>query len=78
TGIPKINRAQLGSTLLIRPSLLEQNEISYALDLCDKRINTAYQNLSTSKDLFRILLHQLMTAQIRVDDLNLSALNLVS
>jgi hypothetical protein len=27
-------------------------------------------------DLFHTLLHQLMTAQIRVDDLNLSSLNL--
>lgn len=28
------------------------------------------------QDLLRTLIHQLMTAQIRVDDLNISALNL--
>lgn len=76
TGIPKINRAQLGSIIAINPSLPEQKEIEEYLKLCDNRIDSAYKKKSILQDLFQTLLHQLMTAKIRVSELNLDSLNL--
>lgn len=60
----------------IPPSLNEQNEVASILEHIDNKL-TFYKNKKyLFTDLFRTLLHQLMTAQIRVDDLNVSALNL--
>ena len=75
TGIPKINRAQLGSVLLPKPDKLDQLEIADTLSLCDRRGDVLQQKLRSLTDLFRFLLHQLMTAQIRVHDLDLSAIS---
>ena len=76
TGIPKINRAQLGSTLLLKAPLDEQKKIAFRLGLLDKKLDVIYGRKKILSELFQTLLHQLMTAQIRVDDLDLSALNL--
>ena len=46
------------------------------LDLISEKINQHQAKLNTLQDLFQNLLHQLMTAQIRVDDLDLSAIDL--
>lgn len=57
-------------------SLEEQNEIAKILENIDNRLTIHEYKKYLLTDLFRTLLHQLMTAQIRVDDLNLSALHL--
>lgn len=74
TGIPKVNRAQLGSLMIPKPSFGEQAEIAKALTVLDERRNGIHRKRATLNDLFRTLLHQLMTAQIRVHDLDLSFL----
>ncbi|MCI0621771.1 MAG: restriction endonuclease subunit S, partial [Acidobacteria bacterium] len=71
TGIPKINRVQLGSVLLPKPLLSEQVDIAEMLALIDQRIDQLRRKHVALSDLFRALLYQLMTAQIRVHDLDL-------
>ncbi|MBW4592434.1 MAG: restriction endonuclease subunit S [Brasilonema angustatum HA4187-MV1] len=60
----------------IPPSLDEQNGIGIILETIDNKLNFYKYKKSLFADIFRTLIHQLMTAQIRVDDLKISALNL--
>ncbi len=57
-----------------RPSLGEQETISRALDHVDRKRQCLTRLRAALASLFRTLLHQLMTAQVRVHDLDLSAL----
>jgi type I restriction enzyme S subunit len=57
-----------------RPSPHEQAAISDALNRVDLKRRTHERMRSSLTSLFRTLLHQLMTAQVRVHDLDLSAL----
>ncbi len=70
-----INTGTLQTLLVPQPDAHEQKLITDAL----ASIDTKARNHAASKDsleaLFRTLLHQLMTAQVRVRDLDLSALN---
>jgi type I restriction enzyme S subunit len=54
----------------------EQREIVTALAAVDRKAETHTHSTKQLTSLFRTLLHQLMTAQIRVHDLNLSALGI--
>ena len=63
TGIPKINRAQLGSIFLLKPPLLEQAEISEVLQAFDKKIATLEQEVAHIDELFHTMLDELMTGQ---------------
>ncbi|MEQ9369365.1 MAG: type I restriction-modification system subunit M N-terminal domain-containing protein [Coleofasciculus chthonoplastes F3-SA18-01] len=58
------------------PTLEEQNEVVRILEEVDRKIRICQAKKTLIQDLFRTLLNQLMTAKIRVDDLDLSALNL--
>ena len=49
----------------------QQEEIASALETCDARANFAKQKRVTLQDIFRILLHELMTAKTRVQAVNL-------
>ncbi len=69
TGIPKINRMQLGSIRLPCPTKEEQNEIARNLAACDKRVGSAEQKHESLQDIFNTLLHELMTAKTRVNGL---------
>lgn len=71
-----INSGTLQRMLVPKPSLNEQREIADILSNIDTKISNYSLIKKQLEDLFRTLLHQLMTAQIRVDNLNLSALNL--
>lgn len=51
------------------PSKGEQREITESLNLVDSKSRVARRKHAAQGDLFRTLLHQLMTAQIRVRDL---------
>ncbi|MCF7732254.1 MAG: restriction endonuclease subunit S [Akkermansiaceae bacterium] len=51
------------------PSFEEQREIAEAFSATDRKIRLANRKRSQLQDLFRTLLHQLMTAHIRVDSL---------
>jgi type I restriction enzyme S subunit len=56
------------------PSLDEQDEIGTTLGTLDVKVSVARRKLDSLTDLFRTLLHQLMTAQIRVGNLDLPVL----
>ncbi|MDM3855431.1 MAG: restriction endonuclease subunit S [Aphanizomenon gracile PMC649.10] len=71
-----LNVADVKNLKIPIPTINEQTEICSILTLLDAKWINATNQKKFLTDLFRTLLHQLMTAQIRVDDLNLSALNL--
>lgn len=54
------------------PGIGEQDRIDSIVDRIDEKIRLQEQKRSLLQDLFRTLLHQLMTAQIRVNHLDLS------
>ena len=55
--------------------LSEQGTIAEILGRIRQKEALLRRNIATFHDLFRTLIHQLMTAQIRVHDLDLSALD---
>ena len=56
------------------PSLDEQREIVVVLDAIDRKIDLHQRKRAVLDELFKALLHKLMTGEIRVADLDLSAL----
>lgn len=56
------------------PTLDEQQEIAGVLDAIDHKIDLHRRKRAVLDDLFKALLHKLMTGEIRVADLDLSAL----
>jgi type I restriction enzyme, S subunit len=58
------------------PDPKEQDEIVENLDCLDRKLGVQLSKKQCLSDLFRTLLHQLMTAQIRVKDLDLSLASL--
>lgn len=71
-----INASMLSRLIVpLPPSKEEQEEIAEVLSTFDMRIVQLRQRKELLQSLFRILLHQLMTAQIRVNDVDLSELN---
>lgn len=58
------------------PNVSEQMEILSAFELLDKKIETHKEENRLFQDLFQTLLNQLMTAQIRVNDIDLAELGL--
>jgi type I restriction enzyme S subunit len=69
-----INSGTLKRVLLPLPGLDEQKEIVCQLDLVERKLKLHESKRSALSDLLRTLLHQLMTAQLRVHDLNLPEL----
>ncbi len=69
-----LNVGAVKKTLVPLPNLAEQAEIDLTLETLDQKLRLATARKRTLEDLFRTLLHQLMTAQIRVHDLDLSFL----
>jgi len=74
TNLACINTSKLKGFPILVPTAGEQREIVMILQLVDQRRSVAANTLAALRSLFRTLLHQLMTAQIRVHDLDLSAL----
>ena len=56
------------------PGILEQAQIVEILDTIDQKIQHHKHKKTLLEELFNVLLHQLMTGKLRVDDLDLSAL----
>ena len=63
-----------GLPLPLPPTLEEQNEIVAILDAIDRKIDLHKRKRAVLGELFKALLHKLMTAEIRVADLDLSVL----
>lgn len=53
------------------PDIDEQEEIAGALALVDRKVSGSLEKKALLQNLFRALLHELMTAKIRVHDLEL-------
>ncbi len=68
---PAITDKQLKAQLIPLPLESEQAEIAETLEACDSKIRLCAQRKKSLTDLFRTLLHQLMTAQLRVHDFDL-------
>jgi type I restriction enzyme S subunit len=63
TGIPKVNRNQLGAVPLPLPPLEEQHKIAITLSACDTKIEALEQETTLLDELFRALLEELMTGR---------------
>lgn len=72
---PQLNKKDLLPLWLPVPKTLdEQMEIATSIGAVQSKIDSECAKLSLMNDLFKTLLHQLMTAQLRVNDLDLDAL----
>jgi type I restriction enzyme S subunit len=71
---PQLNKKDLLPVKLPLPSLEEQRLVATTLDTVNEKWLLGRRTLDSLRELFRTLLHQLMTAQIRVRELDLSAL----
>jgi len=69
---PAVTDNQLRAQLVPLPSIDEQQEIAECLETIDEKIWSHEQKRILFTNLFRTLLHQLMTAEIRVNDLDLA------
>lgn len=70
-----LNTGTIDSLPLPLPSTLEeQNEIVEILDAIDRKIDLHKRKKAVLEELFKSLLHKLMTGEIRVADLDLSAI----
>jgi type I restriction enzyme S subunit len=61
-----INQGDVKAIIVPKPSLQEQGEIVITLDATESKIANASNNVSALQDLFRTLLHELMSARIHV------------
>lgn len=66
-----INSGTLKTMLVPVPAIDEQEEIARALALIDTKSSSARAKQSALQDLFRTLLHDLMTAKVRISHLDL-------
>lgn len=72
---PQLNKKHLDPlSLPVPPTLDEQREIVAILSAIDRKIDLHRQKRKVLEELFQSLLHKLMTGEIRVSDLDLSAL----
>jgi type I restriction enzyme S subunit len=68
----KFNKSAINQLPTYLPGEDEKREIVTSIDAVIKKINVLQKQRRLLEDLFRTLLHKLMTAQIRVHDLDLS------
>jgi len=72
--VPTLNRNTFASVKVAVPTQDEQREIVAILDAIDRKIELHRKKRAVLEELFKALLHKLMTGEIRVDELDLSAL----
>lgn len=73
-----ISGTRLGNLSIPLPSFDEQREICSAVGTIDKKLESHLMKLRANQDLFRTLLHELMTGKTRVHDLELPTGGLVT
>ena len=71
TTIPNLSRSRLADLAVPDPPLDEQREIVAILDAIARKIGLHRRKLAVLEQLFRTLLHDLMTGRIRADDIDL-------
>ena len=70
-----LNTAAIDSLLLpLPPTLSEQREIVAVLDVIDCKVDLHRRKRAVLEELFKALLHKLMTGEIRVEELDISVL----
>ena len=72
TNLACINTTKLKGFPVLIPTLVEQEEIVQMLEAVDAKMGQHVRKKQTLSDLFHTLLHQLMTARLRVHVLDLS------
>ena len=72
--MPYIRKGDLERVGLPRPRGDEQREIAASVSIVDAKYETHARKHAALTSLFRTLLHQLMTAQLRVSDLDVESL----
>ncbi|MBN2123453.1 MAG: restriction endonuclease subunit S [Deltaproteobacteria bacterium] len=72
----KFNKSAVNALPIAKPSVEEQSEIAGAVDIVIYYGDIAKRRKDALNDLFRTLLHQLMTAEVRVNDLDLEELGI--
>lgn len=72
--VPTLDRNSFCKMQIAVPSVDEQREISKVITAIEEKVTYCNRKKELFNQLFRTLLHQLMTAQIRVNDLDLSGL----
>jgi len=68
--VPTLDRNSFKNMPVPVPSVSEQSEIAEALVTTDRKVEIAAGKKASLQDLFRTLLHELMSAKTRVDHLN--------
>ncbi len=71
---PNITKSELGDLSIPLPSLAEQEHITHALSAVDQKSIVEQKRKQTLQILFNTLLQNLMTGKVRVNDLDLSAM----
>ena len=69
--MPNLNNVVLGRIPLVLPDINEQQEIADILQTVDRKIEVHEARKRALQNLFKTMLHKLMTAQIRVNDLDI-------
>ena len=68
---PQLNKKDIAPLKFPMPPLAEQEAIAVAIDAAEEKTTLHRRKRDQLKVLFRTLLHELMTAKVRVHDLNL-------
>ena len=71
TNLACINTTKLKAFPILLPSKQQQREIVHACQSIDAKIQAVHVKLTVLKDLFRTLLHELMTAKTRIHELEM-------
>ncbi len=74
TNLACINSTKLKAFPVLIPSMDEQRAIVEILEALDRKIGVHREKRAVLDDLFKVLLHKLMTGELRVGDLDRSAL----
>lgn len=72
--VSHLNLGYLRDLLVIMPPLAEQKEIAEILNALDRKFDLHHKKRTVLDELFKAMLHKLMTGEIRVDELDLSVL----
>jgi type I restriction enzyme S subunit len=73
--VPTLNRNTFAGFRVGIPTLEDQHEIVAILDAIDQKIDLHRRKRTVLDELFKSLLHKLMTGEVRVADLDLSAMS---
>ncbi|ANE56905.1 restriction endonuclease subunit S [Methylomonas sp. DH-1] len=71
---PQLNKKNIAPILMPLPCLSEQIEISGAIDSVQNKVEISQAKKKLLTELFNTMLHKLMTAEIRVNELDLTEL----